>query len=181
MTGVTLEQAAYRFEISDCIHRYCHAVDRRRWSLMEQVFHPDATYKFFSIEGSWRDFLAQAEALINPVGPTHHQVSNIMVRFESDTVAWSETYLRAYHLVPPDYPPWTVFSIEGGGVILIGGRYIDRFERRDSQWRIAHRHGMLDWRQDHPLNDGGLSKTPTEWRGSSGDNDPSLPVVQNWL
>lgn len=177
---ITLEQAAWRFEIMDCIHRYCHAVDRRRWELMETVFHEDATYKFFSIEGTWRDFLAQAQALIDPIGPTHHQVSNIMVRFDGDT-AHSETYLRAFHSVPADYPPWTLFSIAGGGDILIGGRYIDRFERRDGVWRIAHRTGLLDWRQDTKADDGRLSQTPLEWRGRYGADDPSLPVVETLL
>lgn len=180
MAGVTLEQAAWRFEIMDVIHRYCHAVDRRRWSLMGSVFHPDATYKFFSIEGSWSDFVAQARALIDPIGVTHHQVSNITIRFDGDT-AWSETYLRAFHQVPPDYPPWTVFSLPAGGVILIGGRYVDRFERRNGEWRIAHRHGLLDWRQDHVEIDGGLCATPAEWRGRHGDADPSRPVVETLL
>lgn len=174
------DSSAARFEIMDCIYRYCHAVDRRRWELMDSVFHADATYKFFSIEGSWKDFVAQAKALIDPIGPTHHQVSNIMVSFDGD-VAWSETYLRAFHSVPADYPPWTLFSIPGGGDILIGGRYIDRFERRDNVWRIAHRHGLLDWRQDSRPDDGGLSTTVKEWRGQYGDADPSRPVVERWL
>jgi len=174
------DQIAARFEIMDCIHRYCHAVDRRRWSLMDSVFHADATYKFFSIEGTWRDFAAQAQALIDPIGPTHHQVSNIMVRFDGE-IAHSETYLRAFHSVPADYPPWTVFSIPGGGNILIGGRYVDRFERRDGIWRIAHRTGLLDWRQDIKAEDGGLGRTPSVWRGRFGASDPSEPVVLPWL
>lgn len=169
-----------RFEIMDCIHRYCHAVDRRRWSLMDSVFHEDATYKFFTIEGGWRDFVAEAKALIDPCGPTHHQVSNIMITLESE-VAHSETYLRAFHSVPADYPPWTLFSRAGGGNILIGGRYVDRFERRDGVWRIAHRTGLLDWRQDQTPDDGGLARTPAAWRGRHGDDDPSYPVVAGWI
>ncbi|MDB5714875.1 MAG: hypothetical protein JWO15_2272 [Sphingomonadales bacterium] len=177
---MTNDQLIGRFEIMDCIHRYCHAVDRRRWSLMDSVFHADATYKFFSIEGSWRDFVAQAKGLIDPIGPTHHQVSNITVRFDGDT-AYSETYLRAFHSVPVDYPPWNIFSLPGGGNILIGGRYIDRFERRDGEWRIAHRHGLLDWRQDLKADSGGLDSVDPTWRGQFGAADPSLKVMEPWL
>lgn len=177
---MTSEQAAWRFEIMDVIHRYCHAVDRRRWALMDHVFHPDATYKFFSIEGTWRDFVGAAKGLIDPMGPTHHQVSNITVRFDGDT-AWSETYLRAYHLVPAGYPAGTMLSIDGGGTVLVGGRYIDRFERRDGSWRIAHRHGLLDWREEHETRDGGLSTTDPTWRGRHGDEDPSRVVMADWL
>jgi hypothetical protein len=30
----------------------------------------------------------------------------------------------------------------------IGGRYLDRFERRDGEWRIAERVMLYDWFQD---------------------------------
>src|SRR3546814_19209297 len=83
--------------------------------------------------------------------------------------------------VPADYPPGRLVSIAGGGDILIGGRYIDRFERRDGVWRIAHRTGLLDWRQDTKADDGQLSQTPLEWRGRYGADDPSLPVVETLL
>jgi len=105
---------------------------------------------------------------------------DIMIRFDGE-IAHSETYLRAFHSVPADYPPWTVFSIPGGGNILIGGRYVDRFERRDGIWRIAHRTGLLDWRQDIKAEDGGLGRTPSVWRGRFGASDPSEPVVLPWL
>ncbi len=35
----TLESITARAEIVDVIHRYCHATDRRRWWLMDSVFH----------------------------------------------------------------------------------------------------------------------------------------------
>ena len=28
---------------------------------------------------------------------------------------------------------------------VVGGRYLDRFERRDGQWKIAHRLYVMDW------------------------------------
>jgi hypothetical protein len=34
---------------------------------------------------------------------------------------------------------------------FVGGRYLDRFERRDGAWRIVERVGMTDWaRVDGP-------------------------------
>lgn len=32
--------------------------------------------------------------------------------------------------------------------IVVGGRYLDRMEKRDQQWRIAHRVMMNDWMKD---------------------------------
>jgi hypothetical protein len=177
---ITPEQAAARFEIMDCAQLYCHAVDRRRWELMAHVFHEDATYQFFSINGGWRDFVEAAKTLIDPMIQTHHQVSNIMVRFESDDVAFSETYLRAYHVVPADYPSGTFLSVAGGGLLWVGGRYIDRLERRDGLWRIAHRQGLVDWVRDAPGGNG-LGDFDPEWCGRPGDVDPSRIVVQTLL
>lgn len=178
---ITPEQAAARFEIMDCAHLYCHAVDRRRWALMAHVFHEDATYKFFSIDGGWRDFVAAAKVLIDPMIQTHHQVSNIMVRFESGDVAFSETYLRAYHVVPADYPAGTFLSLPGGGALWVGGRYIDRFERRDGLWRISHRHGLVDWVRSAAGEDAGLGGFEPAWCGQPGDGDPSRIVVKPLL
>jgi hypothetical protein len=178
---VTPDQAAARFAIMDCAHLYCHAVDRRRWGLMAQVFHEDATYKFFSIEGGWRDFVDAARTLIDPMIQTHHQVSNIMVRFDGEDRAVSETYLRAYHVVPADYPLDTFLSVPGGGSLWVGGRYIDRLERRQSDWRIAHRHGLVDWVREASGETGGLEPFDTAWCGQAGDADPSSIVAQSFL
>jgi hypothetical protein len=178
---VTPEQAAARFAIMDCIHLYCHAVDRRRWDLIDHVFHPDATYQFFSIDGSWRDFVVAAKALIDPMVQTHHQVSNIMVRFADANTAFSETYLHAYHVVPSGYPAGTFLSLEGGGSLWVGGRYVDRLERRGEDWRIAHRHGLVDWVRNAPGETGGLEAFNPAWCGRPNDADPSRSVVQHLL
>lgn len=182
MTSSAYDVAALaaRQEISDVIHRYCHAIDRRRWWLMETVFHEDATYKFTAIEGGWRHFVAEARRLVDPLAVTHHQVSNILVALDGD-VAHTETYLTAYHLVPADYPTDLAFPGTGQAYeVVTGGRYVDRFERRNGVWKIAHRTGLFDWRRDQPLADGGLSEAPADWRGQHGDLDPSRSVAARW-
>ena len=174
---ITMDQACARFEILDRVHLYCHAVDRRRWDLMAEVFHEDATYRFFSIEGGWRTFVNAAKALIDPMVQTHHQVSNSIVRFETGEIAYSETYLRAYHIVDADYPTDTFLSLAGGGAVWVGGRYVDRFEKRAGHWRIAHRHGLVDWTRRAPCVTAGLDGFARDWCGRHGDVDPSLVVI----
>jgi 3-phenylpropionate/cinnamic acid dioxygenase small subunit len=175
---VTPDQACARFEILDRVHLYCHAVDRRRWDLMAEVFHEDATYQFFSIEGGWRAFVDAAKALIDPMVQTHHQVSNSIIRFEGQEVAFSETYLRAYHVVDAHYPADTFLSLPGGGAVWVGARYVDRFEKRDGNWRIAHRHGLVDWTRRAPGVSAGLEDFVPSWCGRKGDVDPSLIVTR---
>lgn len=39
--------------------------------------------------------------------------------------------------------------------VFVGGRYIDKFERRDGEWKIAKRQGVHDWFRFEPANEKG--------------------------
>ncbi|HUN30708.1 MAG TPA: nuclear transport factor 2 family protein [Trebonia sp.] len=62
------------------------------------------------------------------------QVREVVAR-----VARAETHVTAYHRVDYETEPHD---------ILLGGRYLDRLERRAGQWRIAHRTMLYDWSRD---------------------------------
>ena len=75
-----------------------------------------------------------------------HMLSQPLIRFHSDASASSECY-----------------GIFGGGRSqddgsiagdLIGGRYLDEWEKRDGEWRISARKYVLDWKtpiKDQPM------------------------------
>ncbi|MFT3976230.1 MAG: nuclear transport factor 2 family protein [Sphingomonas bacterium] len=171
---------AARAEISDVIHRYCHATDRRKWWLMDSVFHEDAVCHLSVIGGSWREFVKQGAALLEPVGVTHHQVGNIQIALDG-AVAHVETYVTAFHRVPADAPPGGPFGGTGEAYdAVFGARYIDRFERRDGRWRIAERRSAAEYRHYRPVREGSLADVPAQFRGAFGDADASAPVVARW-
>lgn len=171
---------AARAEITDVIYRYCHATDRRRWWLMDTVFHEDATCQLSVIGGPWREFVRQGEALLKPIGVTHHQVGNILIALDGD-VAHTETYLTAFHRVPADAPPGGPFGGTGETYdAVFGARYIDRFEKRNGRWRIAMRQSAAEFRHYRPANEGGLSAVPDKFRGQWGEADVSRPVIAAW-
>ncbi|MEE4337755.1 nuclear transport factor 2 family protein, partial [Erythrobacter sp.] len=55
-----------RAEIGDVIAAYAHAIDRRRWQMMDRLFHEDAEFQFGTVLGDWRGFVEQARAIIDP-------------------------------------------------------------------------------------------------------------------
>jgi hypothetical protein len=78
-----------------------------------------------------------------------------------DGVAHTETYFVAFfRFKKPD------------GLLQEGhaGRYLDRFERREGEWRIAHRHVVIDWGNTYPLVEG--STTHLEATGRRSGDDP---------
>jgi hypothetical protein len=171
---------AARAEITDVILRYCHATDRRRWWLMDTVFHEDAVCRLSVIGGSWREFVRQGEALLEHVGVTHHQVGNIQIALEGD-VAHCETYVTAFHRVPAEAPPGGPFGGTGEAYdAVFGARYIDRFEKRGGVWRIAERQSAAEYRHYRPVAEGALAAVPAQFKGQFGDADVSAPVVAAW-
>lgn len=175
MTATT--DLAARAAISDVVNLYCHAIDRRQWEEIGHCFHADATYRFGAIDGTWQEFVAVAKAIIDPTRITHHQTGNMLFRLSANA-ADTETYFTAYHRIAADAPGDAVFP--GTGVeydVVLAGRYVDRFECRDGEWRIAHRTGVTDWRRDTPAADSGLFAQPPDWRGSIGSDDPGFAVI----
>lgn len=171
-----------RAEISDVIAAYAHAIDRRRWQMMDQLFHEDAEFQFGTVSGDWRGFVEQARAIIDPCLATQHQLGQVQFGFENDLVCHTETYMTAMHTVPAGYPVAEVFPDKGRTYsAVIAGRYVDRFEKRDNRWRIARRIGLYDWREFREVEGVDLTDVPEGASGYQDERDPSTPVVARFL
>jgi len=178
MTGTLDDRAA----IQDIIAAYAHAIDRRRWGMMAHLFHEDAQFGFGDVAGDWRGFVEQARAIIDPCLATQHQLGQILYNFEDGGVCHTETYMTAMHTIPAGYPIPDVFPDKGSIYsAIIAGRYIDRFEKRDGHWRIAHRTGVYDWREFRVVEGVDLSDLPGGSCGAHDESDPSTPVVARFL
>jgi ketosteroid isomerase-like protein len=120
-------------QIHDALMRYCRGVDRGDGDLLMSVFHPDATLDMGRGPMSAAT-LAEGIAKMTATG-TMHFVGNEYVEVEGDT-AYSETYFISYATVADSGTPATRSR---------GGRYLDRFERRDGEWKIARRLLVDEW------------------------------------
>lgn len=167
--------------IRDVLTAYAHAIDRRRWDLMPQIFHPEATFAFGPIGGSWQDFVGQAQAVINNCVATHHQLGQMLIAADGPDAAIAETYMTAMHIVPPGYPLPTVFPDRGEDYsAVIAGRYVDRLVLYRGEWRIMQRTGIYDWREFREIGEANLSAVPQEARGQHDAGDPAWPVAAAW-
>lgn len=129
--------------LGELLARYCRGIDRCDEQLVRSVYHADAVDDHGWFQGSGWEFAAwvvpRIEAAYNI---TQHTITKMLVDIDGD-VASGETYVTAYHVAEDD-----------GGVRrleVFGGRYVDRFERRDGAWRIARRLVVHDWSRVEPL------------------------------
>ena len=131
-----------RDAIAEVLAQYAQAADRRDEARLRDCFHANSTHDHAFV-GSSAAFCDRAMEILNSLVVTHHQIGTISITVEGE-MARSECYFTAYHRLAPGVE--TVFGMmPEGGDVIIGGRYIDRFEKREGKWRIAHRQGVHDW------------------------------------
>jgi SnoaL-like domain len=125
------EQAIYRRLVD-----YCRGVDRGDAALVASVYHADGTDDHGSFQGLGVDFAEYVTRRLDRYEATMHTIANPVIMFTGPDLALVECHVCARQR-----------RTEDGGVVLetFGGRYVDRFERRDSEWRIAHRTCVHEW------------------------------------
>jgi hypothetical protein len=130
MVGELFDRQAIRDKVTD----YCRATDRLDRELLLSVYHPDAIDDHGIYVGSPEGFVDYScELNLRMHHSTQHIISNHSCELDGD-VAHCETY-------------WMVVSVnkQGAPLTIFGGRYIDRFEKRGGEWRIAARKCVPEW------------------------------------
>ena len=122
--------------IRDAVLRFCRGLDRMDKDLMASAFHADASVDFGAIFcGGVGEFLETTMVHQARQREVQHLVGNIIVRVEGEH-AVAESYELARHKSP--------VNAEVVDLIL-AMRTLDRFERREGQWRITQRTKLIDW------------------------------------
>jgi hypothetical protein len=131
------EEMVDREAIRHCLMRYCRGIDRMDGALVLGVYWPDAMDEHLEFSGSPEEFLAYCMPLMSGMDQTSHLLGNILIAIENDS-ADVESYFHAFHRLKADAtrPPTD---------LVLAGRYLDRFERREDEWRIARRTVIVDW------------------------------------
>lgn len=150
----TIERIADRMAIQDIIYKWCRAIDRLDYEGMRDAFHADATDNHGAYVGGVDGLIEWVRARHKLIPFSSHQVSNILIEFATPSLALVETYIRALQRYPADANA-SLAQLSGGQVgkpgvgvdLLTSSRYVDRFERRNGEWRIARRTLIQDWRQ----------------------------------
>ena len=126
-----------KLAIREMLTRYCRAVDRCDLELLKSVYWPEASDDHIVFVGNALEFADFVIPLLKEhTECTQHLIGNIWIQLRGDA-ACSETYVQAYHRLPRQ-----------GGNVFVGGRYLDRLERRNGEWRIAERKFVMDWEQN---------------------------------
>lgn len=129
-----------RQAIADCVHRYARGIDRRDAELVASCYHPDAIDDHGTFVGSGRDLAEWVFERQEGTLSTQNHITTHRVELDGDT-AHGETYYIVLR------------RSAAGPVSCASGRYVDRFERRDGEWRIAGRVCIVESIAELPAGD----------------------------
>jgi hypothetical protein len=136
-TPATLDDILAREQIRAVLARYCRGIDRVDRDLIASVYHADGyddhgpTYK-----GPASGFVDVVVEVLQRFERTLHFLGTSIIELDGD-VAHTETYCIAYHRLRDDSGE----QVDSTAAV----RYIDRFERREGTWLIAHRKVVFEW------------------------------------
>lgn len=155
------ERIADRLQIQDAMYRWCRSVDRLDFDGIRSVFHPDGVDKHGPFNGTVEELIEWIRERHKTIPFSMHQISNILIEFAGPDLALVETYIRTTQRYPAEAKASLVQLTGGqagtsglGADLFTCSRYIDRFERRNGEWRILRRTLVQDWKQivDVPAN-----------------------------
>lgn len=127
------EHLVDRQDILDCLIRFSRGMDRFDRELFLSAFHSDAVIAAGEfVGGPDRLYAWAADLHHHGQSATHHNLLNHSCDIDGDT-AHTETY---YLFVGRNHDDtnW-----------IAGGRYIDKLERRNGEWKIALRTNAIEW------------------------------------
>jgi hypothetical protein len=133
-----LKAFLHREKIRDCLVRLARGEDRRDAALIRASYWPDSTSDYGVFSGNFDAYLAWVVPGSPAIPVTQHVLGQSVIALDGD-VARVETQVIAYHRIDVG---------EEERDTVIGGRYLDRMDKRAGEWRIAQRTMLYDWYQD---------------------------------
>lgn len=132
-----LRELIDRQEIHQVMLRYARGLDRLDFELVRSCYWDDAIEDHGSYVGRPDDFIRWADQTTLAHVTTQHGILNHYCELDGDN-AWTETY---YHFTGTRAEPPHFMST---------GRYVDHFQKRGGEWRIANRVCLVESKLDVP-------------------------------
>ncbi len=166
MSSPDLDEMLDDYALRKLVHAYCRAVDRGDFETLRSLYHDDAEDSHGSFSsGSVETFLRTLAEARPYIRSMQHHITTTNFAISGD-VAEGEIYSIATH---------SFAAKDGETEVIVGGRYLDKYEKRDGTWKFIARCIVTDWAHvndpsavdvNHPI----TRDTP---RGRPGPDDPS--------
>jgi len=122
-----------RSEILDCVSRHARGCDRHDIDLITSAYHVDGVDEHGFAVNPGPEYATWANQTHAETSRVHtHNITTHTCEIDGDTA-----HAESYAIV-------VLVGLDSRSAQFITGRYIDRLERRDGQWRIAVRRSTVE-------------------------------------
>jgi len=143
-----LQELLDKQDIHECLLRMSRGSDRYDRTLFLSGFHADATVAAGPYVGDPAGLYDWSSAFQQGMyARTFHKILNHLCDLDGD-----QAHAETYYLF--------VGCLIGGDNLLAGGRYVDRFERRDGRWGLVMRNNFVEWTTTTPALESPLGEIP---------------------
>ena len=139
-TALLRETADY-IALSRLIDSYARAIDRCDLILLRSLYADDAIHDHGAMFRGGPDAFAAFIGGTMHALVSHHFMGNRVLEIAGDDAS-GETYAINSHIIAPGTPEARDY--------IAGGRYLDRFRRTPTGWKIALRTRVIDWSHERP-------------------------------
>ena len=140
-----LDELRARIEIEDTLKRFMRGIDRQDWDLALSTYHEDAVDAHGFFTGQAKEFLSVVAKAHEHQNHSMHLISNMLIEFTARDKALVETYCLVFQRYDAAgaRTPGAVDAPDATGSAgvrkLATARYVDHFEEREGNWRVARR------------------------------------------
>jgi ketosteroid isomerase-like protein len=121
-----VSEAKFLLLIWHALYRYCRGIDRCDEAALRSTYCEDATDCHGSWNGSVTGFIEQALATLRQGGRRVHQITNVLIELRGDVAAVESSFFALQ-----------VTGAQPDRETFLCGRYTNRLERREGEWRVA--------------------------------------------
>lgn len=157
-TDRTLTECTDRVAIENLLGLYCRAIDRLDVDLLKSIYHQEAIDDHGAMCVNAHEFADQITAMLKEACVyTMHTVTHSVIDIHGDEAA-SESYYLAIHTIAANEAAIKTFFGEtyleterAAGrhdrrhEYVCCGRYLDRLQKRNGEWKILHRKITNEW------------------------------------
>lgn len=129
-----VDDLASREQIRDVLYSFTRYMDRADAAGLKRGYHPDAyEIHWETFTGNAHEFADHMTKAIRTVASVIHEITNPLIELDGDRAFVESRYTCRVHADFDGAPEGTWVEL------VVHGRYLDVFERRDGAWKIAHR------------------------------------------
>lgn len=122
-------------DLQDLVNTYARGLDRCDPELLKSVFFEDATVEMISFSGEAHAFAETTLAALKVhAATTSHFTTNCLFEIDGDN-AVGESYLISVSVMKDGDDAKPAVHV---------GRYLDRFQKRNGQWKFIYRSIVID-------------------------------------